>query len=485
MKLAKAALFLLLGLNPAYAQAPSVAQWGINKASNPYPVSINLGTSWAQMGTVSSAGVWNLPVGNVTNSTVPLLAAVNTWSNLNTVATSGPAWSSYSGIWDQFASNVNSYPVSQAFGNNTVPIASAITGYMRIPSNAGGGNANAGVSGYAVTSNTVTGALGTFGFGGVATNNASAWGLNSVVTNGISPQPANNAGFTNVTLYGMEYNFNIVNTSTGAAPNIALRGLYFIGGSQASPTGMTTTIDIDALKFTTPKIPWKIGFNTVDGAVTNAINLGAISENTGSVTSGSQPITFNSYLSGAAKTATIRTDGFGNILVTPQSGTGIVPFGPIYPPTNDTHTIGLTTNRFSNAYLVNLSVISTVPGATVASFGNGSGTCGLTPSASSATFTCSSDQRLKENIVDSGSGLDYLKGFRIRDYTIKADKTRHTGVVAQEVQTSHPEMVHTQKDGYLSVESVNIWKLVKAIQELKAKNDDLASQIEAIKQKNP
>lgn len=494
MKLAKSALFLLLGLNPAYAQAPSVAQWGINKASNPYPVSINLGTSWAQMGTVSSAGVWNLPVGNVTNSTVPLLAAANTWSNLNTVATSGPVWASYSGIWDQFVSNVNSYPVSQAFGNNLVPIAGAIGGYMRIPSTASGGNANHGVAGYAVTSSTVTGALGTFGFGGIAVNGASAWGLNSVTTNGISPQPATNSGFSNGVLYGYEADFNIVRTAGGGNPNVAVRGLYFIGNSEVLTTNIATTIDIDGMQFQNPKIPWKIGLNTNDGAVTNAINLGALSVNSGSTSSASQPITFNSYLSGSPRTSTISADAFGNLIMTPQSGSGIIPVGNIYPSTDGTYTIGLSGNKFAAAYLATISANTTqavtaayfVNGgsAAVAYFGNQAGQyCTITPP--SPTLSCVSDIRLKENVSDSKNALDYLSTFRIRDYVLKSDKSNHTGVIAQEVQFNHPDLVHKGENGYLAVDTVNTWKIIKAIQELKAKNDELSAQIASMKKNHP
>lgn len=455
MKITKYALFFLLVSGSAYAQAPSTAQWGINKTSSPYPVSINVNNSWAQMGTVSSGGVWSLPVGNITNSSVPLLAAVNTWSNLNTVATSGPTWGSYSGIWNQFTSNVNSYPISQSFGNNLVPIASAITGYMRIPSTDTAGNASMGVAGYAVTSAAApsgAGALGVFGFGGIAVNGASAWGMNAVVTNGISPQPSDNAGYTNAVLYGAEYNFNIKNTSAGATPNVALRGLYFIGDSQSGTSSIATVIDIDGLKFSTPKIPWKIGFNTVDGAVTNAINLGSLSENTGSTSSGSQPITFNSYLSGVAKASKISTDPYGNIVLFPVVGA-------------------------ASAMQVGNSGPTTI-------FQNTAASCLLTPTTSTPTYSCSSDRRLKENITDSKNALEYIESFRVRDYLVKSTKTMTTGVIAQEVQENHPNMVHKLPDGFLSVDSINAWKLVKAIQELKAKNDELASEIAVIKKKH-
>lgn len=429
----------------------------------------------------------SVPVGSVTNSSIPLLAANNTWSNLNTVATSGPAWSSYAGIWDQFAVNVNSYPASQAFGNNLTPIAGAISGYINIPSTASGGNHNQGVAGYAVTSSSSTGALGTFGFGGVSTNSASAWGLNSVTTNGISPQPASNSGYANNVLYGYELNFNIMRTPGGGNPNSAVRGIYMIGASEVQTSNIMTAIDIDSHGyFQNPRLPWKIGFNTNDGAVTNAVNIGAASQNTGSTSSSSQPITFNSYVSGSLRSSTISTDPFGNILLTPTTGTGaanIVPNGSFYPAVNNTFTLGLTSNRFAAAYLVGLGVQSAVPGATVAFFGNGTTTCQYTPG--NTTFTCPSDARLKENVTDTSSALDYLRTLRIRDFVMKSDKSHNTGVIAQEVKETHPELVHKREDGYYVVDTVNVWKLVKAIQELKAENDNLKNDFAAIKAKLP
>lgn len=450
MKNIKYALVISLVSGGVYAQVPSTAQWGITKTSSPFPVSINVSGSWAQMGTVSSGGVWSIPVGNITNSSVALLAANNTWSNLNTVATSGPSWGTSFGIWDQFTSNVNSYPKSQAFGNNLVPIASAISGYINIPSTASGGNHNAGVSGYAVTSNTSTGALGLFGFGGTSVAGSSAWGLNTVTTNGISPQPASNGGFANGVLYGYELNFNIMKTSAGGNPNNPVRGIYMVGNSEVQTTNIMTAIDIDSHGyFQSPRLPWKIGFNTNDGAVTNAINLGALSVNSGSTTASSQPITFNSYLSGVAKASKISSDPDGNIVILPVTGAA-------------------TAMQVSNA------------GATTI-FKNTAATCILTPTTSTPSYSCSSDQRLKENIADAQNALEYLSSFRVRSYTVKSTKTKTTGVIAQEVWANHPDMVRTLPDGFLSVDSVNPWEIVKAIQELKSKNDELAAEIAAMK----
>lgn len=89
-----------------------------------------------------------------------------------------------------------------------------------------------------------------------------------------------------------------------------------------------------------------------------------------------------------------------------------------------------------------LHAYTSTAAAVVATFQNGSGTCTFAPTAGATSFSCSSDERLKENIVDADNALGWIKDFRVRDYTIKADQSRMTGVIAQEVNSTHPEMVH-------------------------------------------
>lgn len=99
------------------------------------------------------------------------------------------------------------------------------------------------------------------------------------------------------------------------------------------------------------------------------------------------------------------------------------------------------------------------------SLANSAGTCTLTPTATTASFVCSSDERLKDNIVDVGDVSDWVNAFRVREYNIKSTGEKVVGVIAQETQKTHPEMVKPQADGMLSVEAPNPWMLVKALQE--------------------
>ena len=52
------------------------------------------------------------------------------------------------------------------------------------------------------------------------------------------------------------------------------------------------------------------------------------------------------------------------------------------------------------------------------------------------------------------------------------------GAIAQEIQAVLPKCVKTETTGVLSVDSDNLtWHLVKAVQELSAKNDALEARI--------
>jgi hypothetical protein len=112
--------------------------------------------------------------------------------------------------------------------------------------------------------------------------------------------------------------------------------------------------------------------------------------------------------------------------------------------------VGIGTNNPS--YLLHTS--SSSAGA-VAGFTNSAGTCSLTPSSSSASFSCTSDERLKKDIEPiSGQGvLDRLSKLQAVTYALKKGDNgeRHTGYIAQNAQKIAPEFVTQGPDGLLQV----------------------------------
>jgi hypothetical protein len=51
--------------------------------------------------------------------------------------------------------------------------------------------------------------------------------------------------------------------------------------------------------------------------------------------------------------------------------------------------------------------------------------------------------------------------------------------VSRRMLWKHPDLVHMGPEGMYGVEAPNVWLLVKAIQELKAANDDVAARVPA------
>ena len=123
------------------------------------------------------------------------------------------------------------------------------------------------------------------------------------------------------------------------------------------------------------------------------------------------------------------------------------------------------------------------------SFGVGtaaSGTTGEIRATNDVTAFYSSDERLKENIVQLDRALDKVNSLRgvtfdWKDLTDEEQKTIHShegsdiGVIAQEVQEQYPELVQQREHGYLAVDYQKLTAvLIEAVKELAAKVDELS-----------
>ena len=105
-------------------------------------------------------------------------------------------------------------------------------------------------------------------------------------------------------------------------------------------------------------------------------------------------------------------------------------------------------------------------------------------------YNTTSDERLKENVVDAGSGLDKLANIKIRAFDWK-ESGMHTdfGVVAQEINEVAPELVSigtdnedgTIKNPWQVDTSTLVPAMIKAIQELKTQVDAQAAEIQILK----
>ena len=107
-------------------------------------------------------------------------------------------------------------------------------------------------------------------------------------------------------------------------------------------------------------------------------------------------------------------------------------------------------------------------------FFNGNGEVGSISTDGSATaFNTSSDQRLKENIVDAPSASDDIDAIQVRSFDWKADGSHQKyGMVAQELQSVAPEAVtgDADSDDMMGVDySKLVPMMLKEIQSLRAR----------------
>ena len=118
--------------------------------------------------------------------------------------------------------------------------------------------------------------------------------------------------------------------------------------------------------------------------------------------------------------------------------------------------------------------------ASAITFMQNSGTVGTISVTTSATsYNTSSDQRLKDNIVDAPSASDDIDAIQVRSFDWKVDGSHQKyGMVAQELQTVAPEAVSVPEDPE-EMMGVDYSKLVpmmlKEIQSLRARVSELES----------
>jgi hypothetical protein len=107
-------------------------------------------------------------------------------------------------------------------------------------------------------------------------------------------------------------------------------------------------------------------------------------------------------------------------------------------------------------------------------FRNGNGNVGtIQTNGSATTYNTSSDQRLKDNIVDAPSASDDIDAIQVRSFDWKADGSHQKyGMVAQELQSVAPEAVSegaTEEDMMGVDYSKLVPMMLKEIQSLRAR----------------
>ena len=192
-------------------------------------------------------------------------------------------------------------------------------------------------------------------------------------------------------------------------------------------------------------------------------------------TEGADPVIF--YTSGTTSEA-CRIDSSQNLLVgTTAVGVGTARHN-VYNDTTNIASILVNQSGTANSTPVQRFYhyeANSTTSATMIQFLNRSvGQVGnITSTGSATSYNTSSDQRLKDNIVDAPSASDDIDAIQVRSFDWKADGSHQKyGMVAQELQSVAPEAVtgDADSDDMMGVDySKLVPMLVKEIQSLRAR----------------
>jgi hypothetical protein len=195
-------------------------------------------------------------------------------------------------------------------------------------------------------------------------------------------------------------------------------------------------------------------------------------------------------------TERMRIDSSGNLLVGTTTASGKLT--SVTASTTTAAGYFITPASFTGSNLISLSSTASGTGWDhLICYSNVGGTTNLrilgngNVQNANNSYGALSDIKLKENIVDATPKLDDLMQVQVRHYNFIGDEQKQLGVIAQELEQIFPGMVEESPDRDAegndlgtttkSVKySVFVPMLIKALQELSAKNDALEARIAAL-----
>ncbi|MDB5259073.1 MAG: hypothetical protein JWO73_281 [Candidatus Taylorbacteria bacterium] len=386
------------------------------------------------------------------------------------------------------------------------------TGATSLVLNAGTGNIDIGVNDFARNINIGTGgtAVQTIAIGGAAANVIT---IGTTQTAGsISLGDAMTGGTINIGGTGLQTGTIGLGTGTGAqtislgtgtglktlsiggtGANVIAIGNTQTGGSiamGAAMTGGTITIGGTGLQTGTIAIGTGTGAQTINlgtggtGAKTIAIGTAAVAN---TITIGNS----------TGATSIALTAGTGGISLTGNTGVGTTTpvakldiYGTagaadIFAVSSSTNSRLITVTAAgrmgigTSTPLYPFHVQTTVAGG-VAGFTDADGTCTVDPTSTS--LVCSSDRRLKKDIVSINSitaldKINQLQGVNFRWNNQTSDTLRY-GFIAQDLEQIFPELVQTDINGFKSVAYTALTPvLAEAIKQLDVKVNDLNARV--------
>jgi hypothetical protein len=280
----------------------------------------------------------------------------------------------------------------------------------------------------------------------------------------------------------------MLNGSTNTVTTIQSNGTTAITVDASQNVGIGTTTPISKLTVQDPLSGTNNSdFLSLQTAYSPTSNLKALAWRDQSSVTGRIGTTYNGttidmtfgslYNSGYNSTELMRLTGSGNLLVNSTALTA---------------GSGKLTVKADGGGNSAISAYSPGTGAyNVVSIENGNGQVGrIQTSASATSYLTSSDYRLKENIAPMQNALNLVQKLKPVTYTWKVDGISSQGFIAHELAEVVPDCVGGEKDAvdsegkpvYQGIDtSFLVATLTAAIQELNAKVDAQAAEIQALK----
>ncbi|MFA6279580.1 MAG: tail fiber domain-containing protein [Bdellovibrionales bacterium] len=353
---------------------------------------------------------------------------------------------------------------SAALRNNTAGYQNTANGYASLYSNTTGYNNTA--NGHKALYYNTTGAYNTAnGIVALQANTTGNWNT----SNGSWALASNTTGSSNAA-----NGYAALLRNTTGSYNTA-EGYYAAAYTNASSN---TAVGYGALVADSATANWLTGsYNTAIGrdslraVMTTANNNTALGYLAGGVvTSGASNV-----IIGPSVASTTLTTGSSNILIGTSSAVDTPAAG-----TSNFLNIGGVINADMASQLVGINL-----GTTIASYplqvgstsGNGNGAY-LT---AAGVWTNASDRRIKENIRTVSYGIDTLMKLKPVAYEMIGTHEPQIGFIAQDVGEVVPEVVSVSREGRYGLSYGNmVAVVVKAMQELKASNDNQATAVAAL-----
>jgi hypothetical protein len=453
------------GISPVTASGTSASVDGMTVGRGGGEVATNtaVGTSAFVTNTTGSNNTAIGYLAGYSNSTAVGLTAVGAKALYNTTASDNCAVGTdnpgnyAAALRENTSGRFNTAIATGALGSNTTGSYNSALGHQSLASNTTASN------------NTAVGYQAGYSFASTGTAAITAFGYQAAYS--INATDPRNTAIGYQALYTNNGGGSYENTAVGwGSAKLTTTGSGLVAmGNESLAVNTTGTKHV------------AIGYQALTANTTGNYNT-AIGYQSGKANVTGANCTYIGYQAGFGATGSANTcigdeSGYGTNTLTSGTNNVYVGYGASGSASGNTYEIvigglGSITGKGSSTGFI-------APGST---YGTGGGA--VYQGNNSSSWSTTSDQRLKKNIVDHTEGLDKIAQIRVRnfEYRLPEEVTEldsknaiaingvQLGAIAQELKEILPDCVKTESTGVMSVDATNLtWYLINAVKELSAR----------------